>query len=103
MHDLSIFVGREHLNTCTQTQIDDPSIMCYGSLPNPVLDEYTELVKKKLDMHDTIFEPLQKSLSNAIPKYNKTKDPASVASLVFARALSYDIHPTLVTKIDARE
>jgi len=34
MHDLSIFVGREHVNTIeSENDLIDPTIMCYGSIP----------------------------------------------------------------------
>jgi ATP-dependent RNA helicase DDX54/DBP10 len=41
MHDLSIFVGRDHINSISnETQLTDPAVMCYGSIPQPIIDDH---------------------------------------------------------------
>ena len=85
LHDLSIFVGRDHISKCTPAQVADPQIMCVGKLPQHLLDEYCFYTQKIYDTHDTLLEPLKKSLKNSIQKYNKTRDPASLASVQLMR------------------
>ena len=50
---------------------------------------------------------LQKSIKNATPKYNKTKDPASKNSISYMKNLTNDdpvtIHPMLLSQIDNKE
>jgi ATP-dependent RNA helicase DDX54/DBP10 len=77
LHDLSIFVGRDHKDKCTQEEIDDFQIMCFGRLPQHLLDEYSFYTAKICDTHDTLLAPLKTSLKNSITKYLKTRDPAS--------------------------
>ena len=81
--------------------------MVYGRVPQPIIDDYQITVHKQLDMFDMLFEPLQKSLKNSIPKYNKTKDPASAASVTLMRRLvaekGINIHPGLAELIDEKE
>jgi ATP-dependent RNA helicase DDX54/DBP10 len=104
MHDLSIFVGRDHKDKCNKVEQDDSQIMCYGRLPQHLLDEYMFYLAKLSDMHDSLLEPLLKSRTNAIAKYNKTRDPASAASVALMRSLpSVAIHPCLTSLIDDKE
>jgi ATP-dependent RNA helicase DDX54/DBP10 len=81
LHDLSIFVGRDHLDVCTPEQIADPQIMCFGRLPQHLLDEYCFYVQKLYDTHTTLLEPLKHSMKNSLSKYLKTRDPAAFASV----------------------
>lgn len=41
LHDLSIFVGRDKKDKCTPEQVEDAQIMCYGRLPQHLIDEYS--------------------------------------------------------------
>lgn len=87
LHDLSIFVGRDHKDKCTQAEIEDPQIMCYGRLPQHLTDEYCFYVAKLYDTHETLLEPLKKSLKNSVSKYLKTRDPASAASVTLMKTV----------------
>ena len=77
--------------------------MCYGKLPQHLLDEYQFSTCKVLDTYQSAFEPLKKSLKNAIPKYNKTRDPASQASVSLMRPKTVAVHPCLTSLIDDKE
>ena len=48
-----------------------------------------------------------KSIKNALIKYNKTKDPASQASISIMRNLINErtmaVHPTLIGQVDEKE
>jgi ATP-dependent RNA helicase DDX54/DBP10 len=33
LHDLSIFVGRDHMDRVTPEQLSDPKIICFGKIP----------------------------------------------------------------------
>ena len=54
-----------------------------------------------------MFEPLKKSINNAMMKYSKTKDPASQASITLMRSLwaerSIAVHPSLLCQVDEKE
>ena len=66
-------------------------------------DEYCVQASKLLEMYDLHFEPYIKSLKNAIPKYNKTRDPASAASMQLMRQVIPSVHPLLKSSIDNKE
>jgi|LauGreDrversion4_2_1035121.scaffolds.fasta_scaffold110089_2 hypothetical protein len=61
-------------------------------------------VAKLSETYDTLLEPLVKSRSNATTKYNKTRDPASQASVALMRSLpTVAVHPLLTSLIDDKE
>jgi ATP-dependent RNA helicase DDX54/DBP10 len=115
LHDLSIFVGRKHfdrvenIDSLTDTEKEaeveklgkDPESICYGTLPQHLLDEYCQQVAKVWDKYREQLEPLQKSIKNAATKYNRTKEPASKNSVALMRELTQErpinIHPMLVS------
>lgn len=121
MHDLSIFVGRklydraevgvdeseERKKDAHQELIDNPQKICYGSLPQHLLDEYNTSISRTWDIHRQILEPLSKAIKNSLIKYNKTKDPASQNSISIMRSLLADrpmtIHPSLTDQVDEKE
>jgi hypothetical protein len=55
--------------------------MCFGRLPQHLLDEYCFYTAKLYSTYETLLEPLKKSLKNSVTKYLKTRDPASHASV----------------------
>lgn len=116
MNDLSIFVGRKHYDrieeegkeelteeakkVALQVLVDDPEKICYGMLPQHLLDEYNTQVANLWSIHKETLEPHMKSIKNALTKYNKTKDPVSQASITIMRNLldarPMRIHPALI-------
>jgi len=40
LHDLSIFTGKDRLDVCNDKQLTDPSVICFGKLPQHLTDEY---------------------------------------------------------------
>lgn len=77
--------------------------MCFGKLPQHLLDEYCFYTQKVYDTHDTLLEPLKKSLKNSLSKYLKTRDPASQASVQLMKTAQVAIHPLNVDQIDDKE
>ena len=79
LHDLSVFVGKKFVDSEVEsTDVKtNPNYICYGSVPQLVMDEYNEKVTKLLAKLRTQFEPLISSMKKSIGKYNKTRDPAS--------------------------
>lgn len=55
MQDLSIFVGRKHFQTAQDESgadtVKDPSKICYGRVPQHLLDEYSGQVTRVLKAH----------------------------------------------------
>ena len=93
MHDLSIFVGRRHYDRVesegdsVSELISDPNKICYGTVPQPLIDEYSNSIARARSHYATLLDPLLKSIKLAMPKYNKTKDPASKNSVALMHEL----------------
>jgi hypothetical protein len=72
-----------------------------------LLDEYNTQVARLWEVRKDILEPLKKSISNAMDKYNKTRDSASQASITIMRNLHLNkpiaIHPCLLSQVDEKE
>lgn len=88
MHDLSVFVGRNHYSNKEEggeDLLENPQKICYGRLPQHVVDEYAGQVSLLRSTYNVTLDPLIKSITNAMVKYNKTKDPASQASIAIMR------------------
>ena len=122
MNDLSIFVGRRHFdkpanfdkltteeerNAAMEELIANPQKICYGTLPQHLLDEYNSQVARLYSIHKEVLEPFKKSIRNAMTKYQKTKDPVSQASLQSMRKLHdgnpVAVHPALICQVDEKE
>ena len=120
MHDLSIFVGRKHFDRveepCDSEEaskvaldalVEDPARICYGTLPQGLLDEYCMAVANVWEIKRESLEIMKKSIKNAMIKYNKTKDPASQNSISIMRALidqrPMKVHPSLAYQVDEKE
>ena len=122
MNDLSLFVGRKHYDRVlpehegnTEEEkaqawkdlVQDPQRICYGSLPQHLLDEYNTAIARLWEINKENFEPLRKSIKNAMLKYSKTKDPASQASVTVMRKLwnerSVAVHPALLDQVNDKE
>ena len=110
MHDLSIFVGRKHFDhvedatdlnrkELTDQLIKDPNRICYGTIPQTLIDEYCMVITNIWSKYKEHLEPLTKSIKNAQSKYNKTKEPASKNSMAFIKDLLSKrkvlVHPML--------
>ena len=71
------------------------------------MDEYNAQVANVWDIHKDFLQPHKKSISNAMPKYSKTKDPASQNSINIMRKITTErpmaIHPTLLDQVDEKE
>jgi len=113
MHDLSIFVGRKHQDRVATADdslhelINNPSSICYGTIPQQSLDEYSNQVAKVWSQYETVLGPLMKSIKLAKGKYNKTRDPASKSSVILMhRHVANNpvaIHPQLLEMIDPKD
>jgi len=113
MHDLSVFVGREHFDHADTEEaakelVENPQKICFGRLPQHLLDEYNGQVAKLHKIHNEVLDPLMKSIKNAMTKYNRTKDPASSSSVAIMRGKYANnkqpaVHPTLTALIDEKE
>ena len=72
-----------------------------------MLDEYNTQIARLWDTHRTNLAPHVKSIKNALIKYNKTKDPASQASISIMRNLTDErsmcVHPSLISQVDEKE
>jgi ATP-dependent RNA helicase DDX54/DBP10 len=100
MHDLSIFVGRQHYDTASsedelQELLDNPAKMCFGKLPQNLVDEYSATVRNLHETYSTILDPLKNSIQLSLKKYNKNKDPASANAISLMRGVVPKIHPLL--------
>ena len=50
-----------------------------------------------------VIKPLKESMTKSLQKYNKTKDQASQAGMLFCHNLIPKIHPLLIQNIDEKE
>jgi len=66
-------------------------------------DEYSFYTQKIYETNETLMEPLKKSMKNSIIKYNKTRDPASAASVQLMKTNTLRIHPCLMDMVDTKE
>ena len=121
MNDLSIFVGRKLYDRAevkdtesNEKKLDalaelnaNPDKICYGVLPQHLLDEYNTQVANLWNLHRTNLTPHLKSIKNALIKYNKTKDPASQRSITVMRQITDErpmaVHPCLISQVDDKE
>jgi ATP-dependent RNA helicase DDX54/DBP10 len=72
MHDLSIFVGRKYFDgpavadsgeaLTSENILGDPQLICYGKMPQSVLDEYSMLHNSIHERYPTTIEPLARSI-----------------------------------------
>jgi ATP-dependent RNA helicase DDX54/DBP10 len=73
MHDLSIYVGRKYYDGPTTTEegkelthddiMNDPLKICYGKLPQSIVDEYNMLHSSLHERYPTQLDPLQRSMN----------------------------------------
>jgi ATP-dependent RNA helicase DDX54/DBP10 len=114
MHDLSVFVGRKYYDgpglledgaIVTQEDIlGDPLKICYGKVPQSSVDEYNLLHSSLHERYPTVLEPLARSITLSLLKYNKNRDPASQAGITAVRNILVPrIHPLLAVKVDPAE
>lgn len=110
LNDLSIFVGRKYFDRAEHDDeggyaelLSNPAKICYGMLPQSLVDEYQEYLGRVKEKNETTLEGLGKSVKNAMIKYNKTKDPASTSSVSFVHSLRPAIHPLLARNVDKVE
>ena len=84
--------------------MQDPARICYGKLPQHLIDEYSISVTHIMELKRYTIEPLKKAMKNSLTKYNKTKDPASQNSVTFMHQLLAErpmaVHPSLVEQVD---
>ena len=55
LHDLSVYVGRKISDT---SDIDDPKIINYGTLPQTTIDEYTAYSQNLVLKFPSVIKPL---------------------------------------------
>jgi ATP-dependent RNA helicase DDX54/DBP10 len=114
MHDLSIYIGRKYYDCPAITDsgleltlddiLDDPQRMCFGKLPQSVIDEYSLLHNSLHERFPTLLDPLKRSLELSLLKYNKNRDAASQSAVTATRNLLMPrVHPMLVNKVDSHE
>lgn len=114
MHDLSIYIGRKYYDSAALTDsgrelsqeeiLNDPQHMCFGKLPQSVVDEYSLLHNSLHERFPTILDPLKRSIELSLLKYNKNKDPASQSAVSATRNLLMPrVHPMLANKVDNHE
>lgn len=105
LHDLSVFVGKKFVDTELDTTDvkTNPNVICYGSIPQLVMDEYNEKVTKLLTILKTQFEPLISSMKKSIGKYNKTRDPASSLGTTTTHGLVPKTNPLLTDRVNKHE
>ena len=88
MHDLSVFVGRKYFDGPGVSEdgkvlitlddlLNDPQHICYGKMPQSTVDEYNLLHASLHERYPTVLDPLQRSITLSLSKYNKNRDPAS--------------------------
>lgn len=84
--------------------LSDPLKICFGKLPQSVIDEYQMLHASLHERYPTTLEPLAKSLTLSMIKYNKNRDPASQSAITATRnILQPRIQPLLAVKVDPTE
>ena len=100
LHDLSVYVGKKFTD---EGQLEDPKFICYGTIPQPILDEYTAYSEQVSNKFPTVIKPLQQSIKKSLQKYNRTRDQASKAAISVVKDLQPLIHPALKERIDQKE
>ena len=73
LHDLSIFVGRKYydgaavsdagVEMSVKSILEDPEKICFGKLPQSVVDEYSMLHSSLHERFPTTLDPLARSIT----------------------------------------
>jgi ATP-dependent RNA helicase DDX54/DBP10 len=114
MHDLSVFIGRKYFDGPAVTEqgeelslpdiLDDPLKICYGKLPQSIVDEYCLQHNSLHERFPTTLDPMKRSIELSLIKYNKNRDPASNNAVTATRNLLLPrVHPMLTQKVDETE
>jgi len=83
--------------------IEDPKITLYGKIVQKVLDNYNADVTVAYERNCNL-EVLEKSMKNAMLKYNKHKVSASNASVAKAKALgNIGVHPLVMSRVSPED
>ena len=81
--------------------------ICYGRLPQTILDEYNEVTDRTLRDYEATMDPLKTSMKNSLMKYNRTRDPQSANSLKAIRERlelgPIKVHPLCISEVDEKE
>lgn len=114
MHDLSIYIGRKYFDGPSITEqgeeltnedvLGDTQRMCFGKLPQSVLDEYSLVHSSLHERFPTLLDPLRRSIELSLLKYNKNREPASLSAVTITRPLLMPrAHPLLASRVAVHE
>lgn len=86
-----------------QKILEDPMYICFGRVPQNIIDEWSERAENVKSKNPTIIKTLESSVKKSLQKYNKTKDEASNAGRLVMRDVIPKIHPMVLSEVDANE
>jgi len=83
--------------------VSNPNLICYGRLPQNIIDEYTAYADGLIKKYPSVMNPILESMKKSLTKYNRTRDQASNAGKEAAYDLKPMIHPMIASSVDAKE
>jgi len=101
-----LYVGRKYLCDLSEVSqeekndaFDNPLVTLYGKIVQKVIDSYNTDVLTAYERNSSI-QPLEKTMKNAMMKYNKHKMSASTASVRKSKELGVvGIHPMVMSRV----
>ena len=86
-----------------ETILKNPEFICFGDIPQSIMDEYTAYTDNVISKYPSTMKPLQESIKRSLQKYNRTREPASNAGKEAVYGLKIKIHPILAHLVDEKE
>lgn len=75
LHDLSAYVAKKYFDSHQETSdiTTDPNTICFGRIPQDIIDLYTERYQSLYNRNKLLLKPMLESMQKSLIKYNKTK------------------------------
>jgi len=86
-----------------ETILTNPELICFGDIPQSIIDEYSAYTENVINKYPSVMKPLQESIKRSLQKYNRTREPASNAGKEAVYGLNIKIHPILAHLINEKE
>ena len=83
--------------------LNNPEFICFGDIPQSIVDEYTAYADNVIGKYPSVMKPLLESIKRSLQKYNRTREPASNAGKEAVYGLNIKVHPVLAHLIDEKE
>lgn len=108
--ETNLYVGRKYVCDVHSLEpsekedaLNNPIISLYGTLSQTMIDSYNAEIKRAYEKN-IMIEEAEKPMKNALIKYNKHKNSASVASVKTAKELGdIGIHPLVLSKVTSED